>query len=106
MGLPQDARFREGNPWIAVSRPYYVMTHALVAKADAGNVTIAGLAGKRVAVELASIAEFYIAYREVERGLYRTQEAAFRAAADGQAVAAFLWLPVAEIGRASCRERV
>jgi len=95
MGLPQDARFREGNPWIAVSRPYYVMTHALVAKADAGNVTIAGLAGKRVAVELASIAEFYIAYREVERGLYRTQEAAFRAAADGQAVAAFLWLPVA-----------
>ena len=95
MGLPRDRRFRGGNPWIAVSRPYYVMAHALVAKADAGPITIAALAGKRVAVELASIAEFYIAYRDVERGLYRTQEQAFRAAADGEAVAGFLWLPVA-----------
>ena len=32
MGLPADERFTEGNPWISVSRPYYVMGHAIVAK--------------------------------------------------------------------------
>ena len=95
MGLPVDRRFREGNPWIAVSRPYYTMTHALVTRADEGPLTMADLKGKRVAVELASIAEVYVAYRDVERGLYRTQTEAFHAAAGGQAVAAFLWLPLA-----------
>jgi ABC-type amino acid transport substrate-binding protein len=95
MGLPVDRRFREGNPWIAVSRPYYTMTHGLVTRADAGPLTIADLKGKRVAVELASIAEVYVAYRDVMRGLYKTQEQAFEAAARDEAVAAFLWLPLA-----------
>ena len=95
MGLPVDRRFREGNPWIAVSRPYYTMTHGLVTRADAGPLTIADLKGKRVAVELASIAEFYVAYRDVVRGLYKTQEQAFEAAARDEAVAAFLWFPLA-----------
>lgn len=95
MGLPVDRRFRESNPWIALSRPYYTMTHALVTRADAGSLTIGDLKGKRVAVELASIAEFHVAYRDVERGLYRTQAEAFHAAAGGEAVAAFLWFPPA-----------
>ena len=95
MGLPVDRRFREGNPWIAVSRPYYTMTHGLVTRADAGPLTIADLKGKRVAVELASIAEVYVAYRDVVRGLYKTQEQAFEAAARDEAVAAFLWFPLA-----------
>jgi len=95
MGLPVDRRFREGNPWIAVSRPYYTMTHGLVTRADAGSLTIVDLKGKRVAVELASIAEVYVAYRDVVRGLYKTQEQAFEAAARGEAVAAFLWFPLA-----------
>jgi len=95
MGLPQDRRFREGNPWIAVSRPYYTMVHGLVTRADAGPLTVADLKGKRVAVELASIAEFHVAYRDVERGLYKTQEQAFRAVTDGSALAAVVWFPVA-----------
>ena len=95
MGLPVDRRFREGNPWIAVSQPYYTMTHALVTRADAGSLTIADLKGKRVAVELSSIAEVYVAYRHVVRGLYRTQEQAFQAVARDEAVAAFLWFPLA-----------
>jgi len=95
MGLPQERRFREGNPWIAVSRPYYSMSHGLVSRTDAGPLTIADLKGRRVAVELASMAEVHVAYRDVERGLYRTQQEAFRAVADGQAVAALVWLPVA-----------
>jgi polar amino acid transport system substrate-binding protein len=94
MGLPTDKRFTAGNPWIAVSRPYYTMVHGLVTRID-GPTTMEALKGQRVAVELASIAESYIAYRDVERGLYRDQAQAFRAAADGQAVAAFLWFPVA-----------
>ena len=95
MGLPPDRRFREGNPWIAVSRPYYTMVHGLVTRTDAGPLTIADLKGKRVAVELASIAEVHVAYRDVERGLYRTQEEAFRAVAETKAVAALIWFPVA-----------
>ena len=95
MGLPRDKRFLEGNPWIALSRPYYAMSHGLVSRLEAGPLTIADLKGKRVAVELASVAEVYVAYNDVERGLYRTQAEAFRAAVSGDALAAFLWLPVA-----------
>ncbi len=95
MGLPTDPRFRDGNPWIAVSRPYYVMIHGLVTRAGSPDVTLAALTGKRVAVEMASIAEFHIGYKDIERGLYRTQTQAFSAAADGSAVAALLWYPVA-----------
>jgi polar amino acid transport system substrate-binding protein len=49
MGLPADERFAEGNPWMSVSRPYYVMGHAIVAKADPGMATPDDLRGKRVA---------------------------------------------------------
>lgn len=95
MGLPVDKRFREGNPWVAVSRPYYTMSHALVARTGPDPLTVAELRGRRVAVELASIAEVYVAYRDVERSLHRTQEQAFQAMDRGDAVAALLWFPVA-----------
>jgi polar amino acid transport system substrate-binding protein len=95
MGLPQDERFAEGNPWLSVSRPYYVMRHALVAKADAGIAALSDLSGKRVAVDAASVADFYVFYAGLERGLYKGQEEAFRAVVAGEAHAALLWLPVA-----------
>jgi polar amino acid transport system substrate-binding protein len=95
MGLPTDQRFKEGNPWIAVSRPYYEMVHGLVTRAGSPDVTLKALTRKRVAVEMASIAEFHIGYMDIERGLYRTQAQAFAAAADGSASAALLWYPVA-----------
>ena len=95
MGLPRDERFREGNPWIAVSRPYYTMGHAWVARVAAEPVTVAGLAGQRVAIERGSVADFFIGDKGVQRGLYRTQEEAFQAVADGQAAATLLWLPFA-----------
>ena len=96
MGLPQDKRFLEGAPWIALSRPYYRMSHALVTRvADPQPGGVAELKGKRVAVELASLAEVYVAYRDVDRGLYRTQEQAFAAIVKGESAAALLWFPVA-----------
>ena len=95
MGLPEDARFREGNPWIAVSRPYYVMRHAIVSRTAASVATLGDLKGHRVAVELASIAEVYLGYHDLRRGLYRTEAEAFRAVAHGEAGAALLWLPAA-----------
>lgn len=95
MGLPTDERFREGNPWLAVSRPYYVMGHAIVTRADSGLMTFGDLAGKRVAIEGASVADFYLSHKDVHRGIYRTQEQAVRAVATGEAPAALLWLPVA-----------
>lgn len=95
MGLPTDARFRDGNPWIAVSRPYYVMSHAIVTRNDAPVTTLDGLAGKRVAVEAGSVADFYLGYHDAQRGIYRKQEQAVRGVAAGEAPAALLWLPMA-----------
>ena len=95
MGLPADERFTEGNPWISVSRPYYVMGHALVAQADAGIATPDDLRGKRVAIDAASVADFYLFDKGIERGIYKGQAAAFRAVTTGEAAAALLWLPVA-----------
>jgi ABC-type amino acid transport substrate-binding protein len=95
MGLPKDERFAEGNPWLSVSQPYYVMSHALVAKAEAGIAALNDLSGKRVAVDAASVADFYVFYAGLERGLYKGQEEAFRAVVTGEAYAALLWLPVA-----------
>ena len=95
MGLPADERFTEGNPWLSVSRPYYVMGHAIVAKAEAGIATPDDLRGKRVAIDAASVADFYLFDKGIERGIYKGQEAAFRAVVTGEAAAALLWLPVA-----------
>jgi ABC-type amino acid transport substrate-binding protein len=95
MGLPAEPRFKEGNPWIMVSRPYYTMGHAIVARSQAGIQVLGDLAGKRVAVERASIADFHLFYGGIERGIYRTQEEAVAAVLAGEAPAAFLWLPVA-----------
>jgi ABC-type amino acid transport substrate-binding protein len=95
MGLPADERFTEGNPWISVSRPYYVMGHAIVGKAAAGIATPDDLRGKRVAIDAASVADFYLFDKGIERGIYKGQAAAFRAVVTGEAAAALLWLPVA-----------
>ena len=95
MGLPQDDRFREGTPWVTVSRSYYTMGHAIVAKAGSGIGAFADLAGKRVAIEGTSVADFYLFDRGIDRGIYRSQEEAFRGVTAGEAPAALLWLPVA-----------
>lgn len=95
LGLPTDTRFREGNPWIAVSRPYYVMTHALLTRSASDVRALGDLDGKRVAVERAGVADFYIGYRPVHRGIYQRQDEAVRAVAAGEAAAALVWLPVA-----------
>lgn len=95
MGLPQDERFRKSTPWVTVSRPYYVMGHAIVARADAGIRAFGDLAGKRVAVDRMSVADIYLFYKGIDRGIYRSQEEAFGAVAGGEVPATFLWLPVA-----------
>lgn len=95
MGLPTDARFREGNPWVTISRPYYTLGHALVARTGTGIRTLSDLAGKRVAIEGISVADFYVVDKGIDRSIYKTQEQAFRAVAAGEAPAALLWLPVA-----------
>jgi polar amino acid transport system substrate-binding protein len=95
MGLPTDERFAAGTPWVAVSRPYYVMSHALVARADSSIRTLGDLAAQRVAIEAASVADLYLLDKDVQRGLYKNQVEAFRAVAAGEAPAALLWRPVA-----------
>src|SRR5262245_53171839 len=69
MGLPAEARFIEGNPWLSVSRPYYTMRHAIVAKAATGIAALDDLKGKRVAVDAISVADFYLFDQGLERGI-------------------------------------
>jgi ABC-type amino acid transport substrate-binding protein len=95
MGLPTDERFAAGTPWVTVSQPYYVMSHALVARADSGIRTLSDLAAQRVAIEAASVADLYLLGLDVQRGLYKNQAEAFRAVVAGEAPAALLWRPVA-----------
>src|SRR5215510_8480754 len=45
MGLPAEARFTEDNPWVNISRPYYTMGHAIVAKAATSPATLDDLKG-------------------------------------------------------------
>lgn len=95
LGLPTDPRFREGHPWVAVSRPYYVMGHALVVTRGQAVRGLADLTGHRVAVEAASVADLWAAQANVRRGLYRRQSETVEAVARGDAAAAVLWWPVA-----------
>lgn len=96
MGLPTDERFREGNPWIAVSRAYYRMGHALVTPSDSPITSLEHMrGGVRVAVEATGVADFYLGYKDVRRGLYRKPGDIVGAVAKGEASAALLWLPVA-----------
>lgn len=95
MGLPPTARFKESNPWIAISRPYYTATYAIVAKSDTGIRGPEDLAGKRVAVDAGRPADYYLLEKGFQRGLYKTQEAAFRAVEVDEAPVALLPLPIA-----------
>lgn len=95
MGLPADEEFIESNPWLAVSRPYYVMGHAIVARADAGVRSLADLAGKRIAVDAQSPGDSYVFYAGHNRGIYPSQEQAFEAVASREAAAAVIWMPIA-----------
>src|SRR5712692_10259916 len=58
MGLPAEVRFTEGNPWLSVSRPYYTMRHAVVAKAATGIANLDDIKGKRIDVDNTSVADF------------------------------------------------
>jgi mono/diheme cytochrome c family protein len=71
------------------------MGHALVAKADAGIATLNDLNTKRVAVDAGSMADVFVFYAGLRRGLYKGQEKALQAVVAGEAHAALLWLPVA-----------
>lgn len=95
MGLPTDPRFLQGHPWVVVSRPYYVMGHALVVTREQAVSRLADLVGQRVAVEAASVADLWLAQANVRRGLYRRQAETVEAVARGEAAAAVLWWPVA-----------
>jgi ABC-type amino acid transport substrate-binding protein len=95
MGLPPSARFKQSNPWIAVSRPYYTMSYAILARADAGISGPADLAGKRVAVDAGRPAEYWLLDHGFERGIYKRQENVFRGVEIGEAPAGLLPFPIA-----------
>ena len=95
MGLPPTARFHQSNPWIAVSRPYYTMSYAILARADAGIRGPADLSGKRVGVDAGRPAEYWLMEHGFQRGLYKRQENVFRGVENGEAPAGLLPYPIA-----------
>jgi polar amino acid transport system substrate-binding protein len=95
MGLPSSPRLTQANPWIAVSRPYYTTTYAIVARADAAIREPSDLAGKRVAVDAGRPAEYWLLEHGFERGIYKRQEDVFRGVEVGEAPAGLLPFPLA-----------
>ena len=95
LGLPPTARFKQSNPWIAVSRPYYTMTYAVFTRSDAGVAGPADLTGKRVAVDAGRPAEYYLLAKGLERGIYKRQEAVAEAVEKREAAAGLLPYPIA-----------
>src|SRR5215475_9461153 len=95
MGLPPTARFKQSNPWIAVSRPYYTMSYAILARAEAGISGPADLAGKRIGVDAGRPAEYWLLEHGFERGIYKRQENVFRGVENGEAPAGLLPYPIA-----------
>jgi mono/diheme cytochrome c family protein len=72
------------------------MSHALVVPLDSSITSLDHMRGGiRVAVEATGVADFYLGYQDVKRGLYRKPPEIVAEVAKGGAAAALLWLPVA-----------
>jgi len=95
MGLPPSPRLTQANPWIAVSRPYYTMSYAIVARVDAAIREPSDLAGKRVAIDAGRPAEYWLLEHGFERGIYKRQEDVLRGVEIGEAPAGLLPFPLA-----------
>jgi ABC-type amino acid transport substrate-binding protein len=95
-GLPVDPRFDMG-PRLTMSDPYYVLGHALLVPATSDIKTLDDLQGKKVSVEVASVADDWAAKHGVSRAIYPRfrPEEAVKAVAAREADAALMWTAVA-----------
>jgi ABC-type amino acid transport substrate-binding protein/cytochrome c5 len=94
VGLPAGVDFM--GPKMVFSRPFISIGYALITRADARPLSLAGLRGKRVAVQLSTEPQNLLAmHDDVTMVTVLSPEEGMRALADGTADAAFLWGPSA-----------
>jgi len=92
-GLPVDPRFADQFPRLILSDPYYIHDHTVLVPEGKGIRSLADLQGKKIAVEGASIADYYAAKQGYQRHLYRRfhPEEAIKALTEGEADAVLMW---------------
>ena len=95
MGLPADPRFLDENPRLALSKPYYTLSHVFVSPAARPVRGLSDLGDRKVAVEGLSMGDIFLFKAGAQRESYRTQRRAFDAVVRGEAEAALLWAPIA-----------
>jgi mono/diheme cytochrome c family protein len=94
VGLPAGVGFM--GPKMLFSRPFISIGYALITRAGMQPVSLAGLRGKRVAVQLSTEPQNLLAmHDDITMVTVLSPEEGMRALADGTADAAFLWGPSA-----------
>jgi polar amino acid transport system substrate-binding protein len=94
LGLPTDKRLEGVSTRIALSKPYLTTGFVTVVAADVQARALDDLKGKRIGVEMHSVADFRLFGLGHERGLYPNQAALFKALADREVSAAVMWAPM------------
>jgi ABC-type amino acid transport substrate-binding protein len=94
LGLPTDNRLEGVGPRIALSKPYLTAGFVTVVAADVQASGLNDLKGKRIGVEMHSVADFRLFGLGHERGLYPNQVALFKALVDREISAAVMWAPM------------
>lgn len=94
LGLPLDKRLEGVSTSIAFSKPYLTTGFVTVVASDMQANRLEDLKGKRIGVEMHSIADFRLFGLGYERGLYPNQAALFKALIDREVAAAVMWAPM------------
>jgi polar amino acid transport system substrate-binding protein len=94
LGLPTDKRLEGVSSRIALSKPYLTTGFVTVVAPDVRANALDDLKGKRIGVEMHSVADFRLFGLGHERGLYPNQVALFKALVDREISAAVMWAPM------------
>jgi polar amino acid transport system substrate-binding protein len=94
IGLPTDQRLEGASPRIALSKPYLTTGFVTVVATDVQASGLNDLKGKRIGVEMHSVADFRLFGLGHERSLYPNQAALFKALVDREVSAAVMWAPM------------
>ncbi|CAD5372764.1 putative Cytochrome c domain-containing protein [Rubrivivax sp. A210] len=94
VGAPTDKRLDAQNPQVTLSRPYLNTGFVVVVAPQVTATTLAELKGKRIGVQMNTLADFQVFDMGHDRGLYPRQKAIFKALEKGELEAAVMWGPV------------
>jgi glutamine transport system substrate-binding protein len=94
VGAPTDKRVEGANPQVVLSRPYLTAGFVVVVGPQVTAKTLDELKGRRIGVQMNTMADFQVFELGFDRGLYHRQKDIFKALESGEVQAAVMWGPV------------